>query len=92
HRGSDVVRLLMAGACVTQVVAALLRHGPRRLTSLEEELRLWLSEHDHNAVRDVIGCMSQQRCPTPRDYERVQYLRMLQTYQPADAIDAAGPW
>ena len=32
HRGTDAVRLLMAGACVTQVVGALLRHGPRRLS------------------------------------------------------------
>ena len=92
HRGTDVVRLLMAGACVTQVVAALLRHGPGRLTSLEQELRLWLNEHDHGSVRELIGCMSQQRCPTPRDYERVQYMRMLQTFQPDSAIDAPGPW
>ena len=92
HRGTDVVRLLMAGACVTQVVAALLRHGPGRLTSLERELRLWLSEHDHSSVRELIGCMSQQRCPTPRDYERVQYMRMLQTFEPDSAIDAPGPW
>jgi dihydroorotate dehydrogenase (fumarate) len=82
----------MAGACVTQVVGALLRHGPRRLTSLEEELRLWLRDHDHSSVRELIGCMSQRRCPTPRDYERVQYMRMLQTFQPDSARDASGPW
>jgi len=92
HRGADVVRLLMAGACVTQVVAALLRHGPGRLASLEEELRLWLSEHDYTAVSELIGCMSQRRCPTPHDYERVQYMRMLQTFQPDNAMDAPGPW
>ncbi|MFN9661836.1 MAG: dihydroorotate dehydrogenase-like protein [Cyanobacteriota bacterium] len=92
HRGTDVVRLLLAGACVTQVVAALLRHGPRRLTSLEQELRLWLSDHGHTSVRDLIGCMSQLRCPNPGDYERVQYMRMLQTFQPDSAINAPGPW
>ena len=92
HRGSDVVRLLMAGACATQVVAALLRHGPGRLRSLEDELSRWLSEHDYGSVAELIGCMSQQRCPTPRDYERVQYMRMLQTYPTAEAIDAGGPW
>ena len=92
HRGTDVVRLLMAGACVTQVVAALLRHGPRRLTSLEEELSRWLGDHDHASVGELIGCMSQRRCPTPADYERAQYMRLLQTYQPESAIDAPGPW
>ena len=92
HRGTDVVRLLMAGACVTQIVGALLRHGPRRLTSLEEELRLWLREHDFGSVRELIGCMSQLRCPTPADYERVQYMRTLQTFHPAEALEAPGPW
>jgi dihydroorotate dehydrogenase (fumarate) len=92
HRGGDVVRLLMAGACVTQVVGALLRHGPNRLRSLEEELRVWLRDHEVATVKELIGCMSQQRCPTPNDYERVQYMRMLQTFQPLSAIEAPGPW
>jgi dihydroorotate dehydrogenase (fumarate) len=92
HRGSDVVRLLMAGACVTQVVGALLRHGPGRLRSLEEELRVWLAHHDTNSVAELIGCMSQLRCPTPEEYERVQYMRMLQTFQPVAALEAPGPW
>ncbi|MFM1799663.1 MAG: hypothetical protein RLZZ117_1941 [Cyanobacteriota bacterium] len=92
HRGTDVVRLLMAGACVTQIVGALLRHGPRRLTSLEDELRRWLSDHEYPTLRELIGCMSQLRCPTPADYERTQYRRMLQTFQPDSALDASGPW
>ncbi|MEB3244071.1 MAG: dihydroorotate dehydrogenase-like protein, partial [Cyanobacteriota bacterium] len=92
HRGSDVVRLLMAGACVTQVVAALLRHGPGRLRSLEEELSRWLIEHDHPSVAELIGCMSQLRCPTPHDYERVQYMRVLQTFDAQRASEAPGPW
>ncbi|MEB3156851.1 MAG: dihydroorotate dehydrogenase-like protein [Cyanobacteriota bacterium] len=92
HRGTDVVRLLMAGASVTQLVGALLRHGPRRLTSLEDELRLWLASHDYGSVGELLGCMSQRRCPTPADYERVQYMRMLQTFAPDDALEASGPW
>jgi len=92
HRGTDVVRLLMAGASVTQLVGALLRHGPRRLTSLEDELRLWLASHDYGSVGELLGCMSQLRCPTPADYERVQYMRMLQTFAPDDALEASGPW
>ena len=78
--------------CATQVVGALLRHGPDRLRSLEEELSHWLAEHDYGSVRELMGCMSQLRCPTPADYERVQYLRMLQTYPMVAAREAPGPW
>ncbi len=92
HRGTDVVRLLMAGAAITQVVAALLRHGPGRLTGLEEELSQWLLEHEHATARELIGCMSQQRCPDPSEYERSQYMRAVQTFLPADAAAAPGPW
>ena len=80
QRGTDVVRLLMAGACVTQVVGALLRHGPRRLAALEADLSHWLVDHQHPTVRELIGCMSQRRCPDPDEYERAQYMRALQTF------------
>jgi dihydroorotate dehydrogenase (fumarate) len=92
HRGTDVVRLLMAGACATQVVAALLRHGPERLRGLEDELATWLMEHDVASVAELIGCMSQAQCPDPEEYERAQYMRVIQSYRPAEAIGAPGPW
>jgi dihydroorotate dehydrogenase (fumarate) len=92
HRGTDVVRLLMAGAVITQVVGALLRHGVGRLSSLEQELTLWLEEHNHATVKELVGCMSQQRCPNPSEYERAQYLRAIQSFRSWDAVSAPGPW
>ena len=92
HRGTDVVRLLMAGASITQVVGSLLRHGPARLASLEEELAVWMQEHEHPTVRELVGCMSQQRCPNPSEYERAQYMRAIQSYRAVDAAAAPGPW
>ena len=92
HRGSDVVKLLMAGACCTQVVGALLRHGPQRLLGLRDELSLWLAEHDYGSVAELIGCMAQESAPDPSHYERTPYLRSLQTYRPLEAMQAGGPW
>jgi dihydroorotate dehydrogenase (fumarate) len=77
QRGADVVRLLMAGASVTQVVGALLRHGPSRLTALRRELSDWLAEHDYPSAEALIGCMSQRSCPDPSAFERAQYVRAL---------------
>jgi dihydroorotate dehydrogenase (fumarate) len=92
HRGTDVVRLLMAGASITQVVGALLRHGPGRLASLHDELLVWLQEHDYATVRELVGCMSQQRCPNPSEYERAQYMLAIQSYRAVEAAAAPGPW
>jgi len=92
HRGSDVVRLLMAGACCTQVVGALLRHGPQRLGGLRDELSAWLAEHEYASAAELIGCMAQASAPDPSHYERTPYLRSLHTYRPLEAMGSSGPW
>ena len=78
--GADVVRLLMVGAQVTQVVSALLRHGPGQLERMHAELVQWLLEHDVHELETLRGSLSQQRCPNPEAFERAQYLRALSSY------------
>ncbi|NDG74288.1 MAG: dihydroorotate dehydrogenase-like protein [Synechococcaceae bacterium WB8_1B_136] len=78
--GADVVRMLMVGAQITQVVAALLRHGPGQLRQIQAELIGWLEQHDHAGLDELRGCLSQARCPDPEVFERAQYLRALSSY------------
>lgn len=92
HRGTDVVRLLMAGACCTQVVGAVLRHGPQRLEGLRDELSHWLAEHGYGSVSELIGCMAQGSAPDPGHYERTPYVRSLHSFRPLEAMQAIGPW
>ncbi len=74
--------MLMAGARVTMVVSALLRHGIEHLQTIELELEHWLQEHEYHCVRQLQGTMSQAACPTPSEFERVQYMKAIQTYRP----------
>src|SRR6478736_1692482 len=46
HTAVDVVKAVMAGAHATQMVSALLRHGPGHLRKVRDELALWLEEHE----------------------------------------------
>lgn len=82
HKGQDVVRMLMAGATITQLVSVLLRHGIGHLKTIEQELQTWLQEHDYESVHQLRGSMSQLRCPNPSEFERAQYMKAIQTYQP----------
>jgi dihydroorotate dehydrogenase (fumarate) len=82
HNAEDVVRLLMAGATVTQVVGVLLRHGVAHLRSIEQDLENWLTEHEYADLSQLRGTMSQRNCPDPSQFERVQYMKTLQTYHP----------
>ncbi|QFZ92121.2 dihydroorotate dehydrogenase-like protein [Synechococcus elongatus] len=79
QRADDVIRMVMAGAATTQIVGAILRHGPDVLTRIESDLQTWLAEHDCPSLALLQGCMSQQSCPAPDRFERVQYLRSLQS-------------
>ncbi|MEO1147882.1 MAG: dihydroorotate dehydrogenase-like protein [Cyanobacteria bacterium J06638_22] len=85
-KAEDVVKMLMAGADVTMVVATLLRHGIGHLTTIESNLITWLQEHEYDSLDTLRGSMSQLSCPDPSEFERVQYMQAIQTYHPLAAI------
>ncbi len=81
QHGVDAVKLLMAGARITQVCSALLRHGLDHLRTLEQELVAWMETQEYSSVEELRGTMSQIHCPDPSAYERAQYLKTLQSYR-----------
>lgn len=83
--GRDAIKLLMAGAKITQVCSVLLRHGIPYLSTLETEMRHWMEEHEYESVRQMQGSMSQINCPDESAFERVQYMKGIQSYHP-DAL------
>jgi dihydroorotate dehydrogenase (fumarate) len=82
HHARDVIQMLMTGATVTQMVSVLLRHGIEHLQVIEQELHAWLEENEYASLQQLRGSMSQRNCPNPSEFERVQYMKALQTYQP----------
>jgi dihydroorotate dehydrogenase (fumarate) len=89
---ADLVKVLMAGAKITQLVSALLRHGIGHIHTLENNLAHWMEEHEYESVRQMQGSMSQLNCPDPTAFERVQYVKALQTYAPIwKALDPLEP-
>jgi dihydroorotate dehydrogenase (fumarate) len=77
---TDVVKAVMAGAHATQMVSALLRHGPNHLRQVRVDLERWLDEHDCESLAQIQGSMSLQRCPDPAAYQRANYIRLLQSW------------
>jgi dihydroorotate dehydrogenase (fumarate) len=80
HEGVDVLKLLLAGADVTMMASALLRHGPLRLTSVLTEVKQWLEEHEYESVEQMKGSLSQEGAPDPAAFERANYMETLVTY------------
>jgi dihydroorotate dehydrogenase (fumarate) len=82
NRGHDVIKMMMAGANVTLIVSALLRHGVHYLKDMEQEILHWMEEHEYESIKQMQGSMSQINCPDESAFERVQYMKALQTFHP----------
>jgi len=81
HTVLDVVKAIMTGASVVQMVSALLRRGPSYLTEVRDGLARWLEEHEYESLRQMQGSMSLLRSPDPSAYERANYVKILQTWR-----------
>jgi dihydroorotate dehydrogenase (fumarate) len=77
HRGTDALKLLMAGADVTMLCSTLMRHGIEHLRLIEREMVEWMEEHEYSSVAQLKGSLSQRNCADEAAYERAQYLRAV---------------
>jgi dihydroorotate dehydrogenase (fumarate) len=80
HRASDVVKMLLVGADVTELCSVLMRHGIKQLGVIEAELRQWLEQHEYDSVQQLKGSLSQKHCTDPSAFERAQYMRAISSY------------
>lgn len=77
HRGTDALKMLMAGADVTMLCSALMRHGIDHLRTVEKEMVNWMREHEYESVTQLKGSLSHKHCPDPAAFERAQYMRAV---------------
>ncbi len=81
HTSHDVLKMLLAGADVTMMCSALLKHGPERLKDIERELTQWMTEHDYVSVSQMKGSMSQKSVADPAAFERANYMKALNSFK-----------
>jgi dihydroorotate dehydrogenase (fumarate) len=84
HTAEDVLKGLMAGAKVTMMASELLQNGLRRVKEILDEIEIWMSEREYASVAQMIGSMSQQNCSEPAAFERANYMKTLDSYQPVN--------
>src|SRR4029450_9224233 len=77
HTALDVIKATMAGADATQMVSALLRHGPAHLRRVRLAIESWMREHEWTSLTDMRGNMSLERIPDPAAYERANFRMAL---------------
>ena len=83
HRGTDALKMLMAGADVTMLCSVLLRHGIDHIRVIEEEMVDWMREHEYESIEQLKGSLSHKNCSGPGAFERAQYMRAVGVHKPA---------
>lgn len=81
HTSTDLIKALLAGAHVGQVVSCVLRHGAAALPPILDGLRAWMREHEYASVAQARGALNLARCPDPAAHERANYLNVLQSWR-----------
>lgn len=80
HTTSDVLKSMMAGAKIAMTTSALLKHGIGHLEQMHRGLIAWMEEHEYESIRQMQGSMSERNVPDPGVYQRVNYLKVLDSY------------
>jgi dihydroorotate dehydrogenase (fumarate) len=81
HSAEDVLKLLMAGADVTMMCSALLKHGPAHIRRVLTDMEQWMAQHEYESVRQMKGSMSQKSVADPSAFERANYMKALTQYK-----------
>jgi len=81
HSAQDVLKMLMAGADVTMMCSALLRHGPQRIKEVLLDVDRWMQDHEYVSVEQLKGSMSQKSIADPAAFERANYMKALNSYK-----------
>jgi dihydroorotate dehydrogenase (fumarate) len=80
HNGIDVLKAMMAGACVTNITSEFLHNGIGRVSEILLEITTWMEEHEYVSIQQMKGSMSQQNVAEPAAFERVNYMKVLSSY------------
>lgn len=81
HTAEDVLKMIMAGADITQLCATLLQNGIGRITEIQEGMIKWMEDHEYESVKQMKGSMSHKSVAEPAAFERANYMRVLKNYQ-----------
>ncbi|MCU0725247.1 MAG: dihydroorotate dehydrogenase-like protein [Planctomycetes bacterium] len=81
HTPADALKLLMAGADVVHLCAAILKNGAPRIKEVRDGIAAWLTSHEYDSLNQARGSMSQASCPEPGAFERANYMKVVHSYR-----------
>lgn len=74
---NDVLKMIMAGAKVTQMLSALLKFGVGHIADVLSKMVYWMEVNEYESLDQMRGSMSYLNVPDPSQFERANYMKVL---------------
>ena len=82
HCAEDALKAIMAGATAVMLASVLLKHGPGIAAEILRDMQAWMEAHEYQSITQMKGSLSQKNVPEPAAFERVNYIRTLNSFTP----------
>lgn len=77
YTGSDVAKMLLAGAESVQIVSALYKHKPELISDILINLEKFMEKNNFSNLTEFRGKLSKANVKDPYIYKRAQYIDLL---------------
>lgn len=77
YDGTDVAKMLLAGADCVQVVSTLYKNKIGYIDNMLKDLKDWMESNNFSSLKDIKGKLSAKNVSDPFIYKRAQYVDIL---------------
>lgn len=77
YEGTDVIKLILAGADAIQSVSTFYHNGIKHVGNMLKELEEWMDRKGYKTIDDFKGKLSSKAINDPFVYKRAQYIDMI---------------
>jgi dihydroorotate dehydrogenase (fumarate) len=86
HTPDDAIKLLLAGTDAVHLCSTLLKNGAGQVSRILTGLEAWMEEQSFESIEDVRGRVSALSVPNPADFERANYVNIIDGYSFASGV------
>jgi len=80
HDGAGLIKQLLAGAQVCQLVSTLYINETSHILKMTEELSKWMEAHEFESINDFRNRLGQSNSGNPAAWERVQFMKHFRNF------------
>lgn len=77
YDANDVIKMLLVGADVVQMVSTIYRNSPTVVASILTDLNKWMDDKGYKSLDEFRGKLSRKNMKDPFAYQRAQYVDIL---------------